>query len=79
MGQYDITANVVCPGVVETSLHEALVDSRVAGSGGPSSLQEADAWANGQIPLGRPQLAVDVAEMVAFLASDLERNMTAGS
>jgi NAD(P)-dependent dehydrogenase (short-subunit alcohol dehydrogenase family) len=76
---HDITVNCVCPGVVETPLHNSLVNQLVEGPGGPSSREAANEWMKNQIPLGRPQLTVDVAEMVAFLASDLARNMTAAS
>jgi NAD(P)-dependent dehydrogenase (short-subunit alcohol dehydrogenase family) len=79
LAQYDITVNAVCPGVVETPLHDGLVRDLIMGPGGPADRAQADAWTKSQIPLGRPQLAIDVAEMVAFLASDLARNMTAGS
>jgi NAD(P)-dependent dehydrogenase (short-subunit alcohol dehydrogenase family) len=70
----DITVNAVCPGIVETPLHDAVVAQMADGAG----VSVDEAWANfvGSIPLGRPQSVTDVAEMVAFLASDKARNIT---
>jgi NAD(P)-dependent dehydrogenase (short-subunit alcohol dehydrogenase family) len=70
----NITVNAVCPGIVETPLHDAVVAQMAEGAG--VSVEEA--WANfvGSVPLGRAQTATDVAEMVAFLASDRAGNIT---
>jgi NAD(P)-dependent dehydrogenase (short-subunit alcohol dehydrogenase family) len=70
----DLTVNAVCPGIVETPLHDAVVAQMAEGAG--VSVEEA--WANfvGSVPLGRAQTATDVAEMVAFLASDRAGNIT---
>jgi meso-butanediol dehydrogenase/(S,S)-butanediol dehydrogenase/diacetyl reductase len=70
----NITVNAVCPGIVETPLHDAVVAQMAEGAG--VSVEEA--WANfvGSVPLGRAQTATDVAEMVAFLASDKAGNIT---
>ena len=74
LAPYGITANNVCPGIVETPLHDAVVAQMAEGAG--VSVEEA--WANfvGSVPLGRAQTATDVAEMVAFLASDKAGNIT---
>ena len=53
----EITVNAVAPGFIETEMTEALSDS----------VKE---HACGQIPLGRFGKAEDVAELVAFLASE---------
>ncbi len=79
MARHGITVNAVCPGTVETPLHDALVSDLLAAPGGPGSRKEIDAWMKSQIPLGHPQTAEDVAEMVGFLASDAARNITAAS
>ena len=79
MARHGITVNAVCPGTVETPLHDGLVNDLLAAPGGPSSRKDIDAWMKSQIPLGHPQTAEDVAEMVAFLASDGARNITAAS
>lgn len=70
----DITVNAVCPGIVETPLHDAVVAQMAEGAG----VSVEDAWTNfvANVPLGRAQTATDVAEMVAFLASDRARNIT---
>jgi len=52
-----ITANVVAPGMVDTEMTRALS-------------QEIRGWMLGQVPMGRPGTAEDVAGAVAFLVSD---------
>lgn len=71
---YDITVNAVCPGIVKTPLHEAILDEMAEADG----VSVDEAWRSfvGMVPFGRPQEAGEIAEMVAFLASDLARNMT---
>ena len=71
---YDVTVNAVCPGIVETPLHDRVVEQMAEGAG----VSREEAWTNfvGSVPLGRPQTAEDVAEMVAFLASDKAANIT---
>jgi meso-butanediol dehydrogenase/(S,S)-butanediol dehydrogenase/diacetyl reductase len=70
----DITVNAVCPGIVETPLHDAVVEQMADGAG----ISVDEAWSNfvGSVPLGRPQSARDVAEMIAFLASQQAGNIT---
>lgn len=58
-----ITANVVAPGLVQTEMTAALSE-------------EIRAWMLGQVPMGRPGTAEDVAAAVAFLASDDAAYMT---
>jgi meso-butanediol dehydrogenase / (S,S)-butanediol dehydrogenase / diacetyl reductase len=74
LAPYDITVNAVCPGIVRTPLHEVIVEQMAEAA----SVSKEEAFANfvGSVPLGRPQEPEDVAEMVAYLASDLARNMT---
>jgi len=78
MAQYGITFNSVCPGVVDTPLWTDLYRDAVAADMGSTEKEVRD-WVLGHIPLHRTQPPEDVAEMVAFLASDLGRNMTGGS
>jgi 3-oxoacyl-[acyl-carrier protein] reductase len=52
-----ITANVVAPGVIDTAMTQAL----------PEDILN---WMLGQVPMGRPGTAEEVAGTVAFLASD---------
>jgi meso-butanediol dehydrogenase / (S,S)-butanediol dehydrogenase / diacetyl reductase len=72
-----ITVNAVCPGIVDTPLHDQILDD-IAKAGG-LSIEDAVRAFHGFIPQGRPQTAEDVARMVVFLASDMARNMTGGS
>lgn len=76
---FDITANCVCPGIVETPLWNGLDEEAVARSDLFASAQEVRDYVRSRIPLGRTQPVEDIAEMVAFLASDKARNMTGGS
>ncbi|MFD1677247.1 3-oxoacyl-[acyl-carrier-protein] reductase [Alicyclobacillus fodiniaquatilis] len=59
----NITVNAVAPGYISTDMTEALGD-------------EATTQMLSSIPLGRPGTPTDVAEVVAFLASDAARYMT---
>jgi NAD(P)-dependent dehydrogenase (short-subunit alcohol dehydrogenase family) len=79
MAQYDITVNSVCPGIVETPMWTDIYRDALAGSDMWSTEQEVRDWVLERIPLHRTQPPEDIAEMVAFLASDLGRNMTGGS
>jgi len=72
----NITANCVIPGLVWTPMW--------SGPGGMaetffSSQEDAKNFHKSYTPLGRSQTPEDVAEMVAFLASEKGRNMTGGS
>jgi meso-butanediol dehydrogenase / (S,S)-butanediol dehydrogenase / diacetyl reductase len=71
---YGVTINAICPGVVKTPLHEGILDQMADASG----VSKEEAWTDfvGLIPLQRPQSADEIAEMVAYLASDHARNMT---
>lgn len=69
-----ITVNAVCPGVVETDLHTAVVQAFSAGSG--TSVEEAWDSFRARIPLGRFQTADDLGAAVAFLAGDGAANIT---
>jgi meso-butanediol dehydrogenase/(S,S)-butanediol dehydrogenase/diacetyl reductase len=63
----NVTVNAVCPGIVETPLHEAIVGQMADAAG----ISVEETWSNfvGLIPQGRAQTPRDVAEMVSFLAS----------
>jgi len=78
MAKHGITANTVCPGIVYTPLWDGLfkqaVDSKAFEE--EAAVRE---FIRNKIPLGRPQPPEDIAEMVAFLASDLARNITGAS
>ena len=67
-------AKAVAPGFVQTEGAEGLVDriSRGAGIGKDAALQRVMDSLGG-IPLGRPALPAEAAELVAFLVSDRAR------
>lgn len=64
LGPRGITVNIVAPGVIDTDMHQG----RLVG--------EALTWLESLSPLGRLGTAEDVADTVAFLASDDSRYMT---
>ncbi len=74
MAPYGVRVNAVCPGVVRTPLWDPLLDQLAENKG----ITREEAWGEfvADIPLGRPQELEDIGEAVAFLASDLARNMT---
>lgn len=73
-----IRVNCVCPGVVQTPLWGTLTDEALQSSAFKTE-EEVHEFINSSIPLKRVQTAEDMAEMVAFLASDKARNITAAS
>jgi NAD(P)-dependent dehydrogenase (short-subunit alcohol dehydrogenase family) len=74
MAPYDVRVNAVCPGVVRTPLWDPLLEQLSRNKG----ITRDEAWDEfvADIPLRRPQEVQDIGEAVAFLASDLARNMT---
>jgi meso-butanediol dehydrogenase / (S,S)-butanediol dehydrogenase / diacetyl reductase len=77
MAEYGITVNAVCPGIVMTPLHDQVVQQMADAA--LVSFDKAKENFIGNIPLGHAQEPDDVANMVAYLVSDLARNMTGGS
>lgn len=65
---YNIRANAVCPGTIETPLFHKAIDNYVASSG--ANKDEVVKEEAAQQPLGRLGTPEDVAELVYFLASD---------
>ena len=78
VARHGITANTVCPGIVLTPMWEGLFEQAVDSRAFKDKGAVRD-FLDSRIPLGRPQPAEDVAEMVAYLASDLAGNITGGS
>ncbi|MDJ0269055.1 MAG: SDR family oxidoreductase [Aigarchaeota archaeon] len=73
LAPHNITANAVCPGVVETKMGLSLIEllRRVSPSYSGLSLEEAKSrWASKHTLLGRLVKPEEVAALVAFLASE---------
>jgi meso-butanediol dehydrogenase/(S,S)-butanediol dehydrogenase/diacetyl reductase len=68
LAQHGILVNCVCAGIVDTAMWDAL--DRGAAELGGLPIGEVKRRAVASIPLGRIQRPEDVANMVAFLASD---------
>ena len=67
----------VAPGFIETSAATALIDRLAANSGTDRSTARGELMRSlGGIPLGRPGWPAEVAELVAFLASDRAASIT---
>jgi meso-butanediol dehydrogenase/(S,S)-butanediol dehydrogenase/diacetyl reductase len=75
--QYDLNINVVCPGVVRTPLWEAQLPGMAKEQGKP--VEQVFQEFCEPIPMKRPQQPADIGAMVAFLASDLAKNITGQS
>jgi meso-butanediol dehydrogenase/(S,S)-butanediol dehydrogenase/diacetyl reductase len=77
LAPHQITVNSYCPGTVDTDMW-AKIDAEVAERRGvPIGATRAEALA--QIPLGRLEVPDDVANLVAWLASDQSSYMTGQS
>src|ERR1700736_1813864 len=68
LAPHGITANAVCPGIVETDLHSRGVE-QFSGIQG-TTVEEGWDYFRNRIPLPRFQTPRDLGQMVAFLASD---------
>ncbi|UEM07574.1 SDR family oxidoreductase (plasmid) [Skermanella rosea] len=71
LGPKGVRVNVVSPGWIYTEASDALI-TRIADSTGgtPEAARQSILDALGGIPLGRPARPEEVAELIAFLASD---------
>ncbi|MBX5435755.1 MAG: 3-oxoacyl-ACP reductase FabG [Alicyclobacillaceae bacterium] len=71
LAKYGVTANAICPGFIETDMTLALKDVKLQGP-------FATAWdlMVSKVPMGQAGKPEDVANMVAFLASDEARYIT---
>lgn len=67
MGQFNITANAICPGEVETHMWtDVLAPAMGAMSGVPAS-EAFDQWIQREVPLKRPQTIEDMGQAVVYL------------
>jgi meso-butanediol dehydrogenase/(S,S)-butanediol dehydrogenase/diacetyl reductase len=69
-----VTVNTVHPGIVDTSLHDTVTSGWAAIRN--ESFEETWEWFRSQVPQGEYQTARDIAEVVAFLASDRAKHIT---
>lgn len=76
LASYDINVNAICPGIIWTPIWEKLavrISSKESNSSPAETFTE---QVKNRIPLGRAQSAEDIGYMVAFLASELAKNIT---
>ncbi|MDF2962297.1 MAG: short-chain dehydrogenase/reductase [Paenibacillus sp.] len=71
-----IRINTVSPGFIQTEAADALIDRMAAATGNRESALQKLMNSLGGIPLGRPGLPEEVAELVAFLVSDRAASIT---
>ncbi|MBP2561816.1 NAD(P)-dependent dehydrogenase (short-subunit alcohol dehydrogenase family) [Neorhizobium galegae] len=72
LGKHHIRVNAVCPGEIETNISENTNLRHEEETAIPVK------WPQGQVPIsdGKPGKSEDVAEVIAFLASDRSRHVT---
>jgi NAD(P)-dependent dehydrogenase (short-subunit alcohol dehydrogenase family) len=79
LAPYNVRANVLCPGMVKTTLNRAVYEAW-ARQQPEGSVPDYEEWAGEKVrrvcPLGRWQTPEDVAAMAVFLASDRAGNVT---
>jgi NAD(P)-dependent dehydrogenase (short-subunit alcohol dehydrogenase family) len=71
-----IRINTVSPGFIQTEAADAMIDRIATATGSRESALQQLMNSLGGIPLGRPGLPEEVAELVAFLASDRASSIT---
>ncbi len=72
LAKYKIRVNVICPGAIETNIQDNTQQRNL------ESIREPVEFPEGKIPLteGEPGSAEQVAQLVAFLASDMASHIT---
>ena len=70
----NVTVNCICPGIIKTSMWEEILDQLA----GDDQAERDRVWAqwNAGTPNGKPQDAIDIANMTAFLCSEEARYIT---
>ena len=84
MAPHNVNVNAVCPGLIWTPIWEAIAKKRSEFAGsvevdGLGGRQLFDHTVKSWIPLQREQTPEDIGNIVAFLVSDLARNITGQS
>jgi len=74
LAQYRINVNAVCPGEVDTDMHDQILKEAAELSG--KSIEEIRKEFVAKIPLGRMEQPEDVAKLVVFLCTDDADYMT---
>ena len=74
LAQYRINVNAVCPGEVDTDMHDQILKEAAELSG--KSIEEVRKEFISKIPLGRMEQPEDVAKLVVFLCTDDADYMT---
>lgn len=74
LGSHGITVNAVCPGTTETEIIAGLIAQDAETKG--ISIEQSKADMYSIIPMKRANTPEDIADLVAFLASDGARNIT---
>lgn len=79
LAPYNVRVNVICPGMVKTTLNQSVWQAW-HDQQGEGTRQDYDVWAQQKIkniaPLGRWQTPEDIASMATFLASAKSKNIT---
>jgi NAD(P)-dependent dehydrogenase (short-subunit alcohol dehydrogenase family) len=64
---FDVTANAICPGEVNTHMWQEVLSPAIAAASGTTPDEAFDGFIKTQVPLGRPQTAEDMGQAVVFL------------
>jgi NAD(P)-dependent dehydrogenase (short-subunit alcohol dehydrogenase family) len=67
MAGFNVTANAICPGEVETHMWTDVLAPAIGAMSGVSGPEAFDAFIKQRVPLGRPQTAADMGQAVVFL------------
>ncbi|RXZ80973.1 SDR family oxidoreductase [Paenibacillaceae bacterium] len=73
---HGIRVNTLAPGFIQTTAADAMIDRIAAETGSRESALQQLMQSLGGIPLGRPGLPEEVAELAAFLVSDRASSIT---